>query len=90
MTPNGPAQQAGLQGPRIEKKTQRQGPFTSTYQTVNWAAADMIVAIDGRPIKTADDYLTAIEAKQPGQQVVITVVRAGQQLDVPLTLGSGG
>jgi S1-C subfamily serine protease len=90
MVPNGPAQQAGLQGPRIEKKEQRQGPFTTVHQSVNWAAADMIVAVDGKPVKTADDFLTAVEAKLPGQQVVITVIRAGQQVDVPLTLGSGG
>jgi S1-C subfamily serine protease len=90
MVPNGPAQQAGLQGPRIEKKEQRQGPFVSITQTVNWATADMIVAVDGRPVKTAEDFLNAVEAKQPSQQVVITVIRAGQQVDVPLTLGSGG
>jgi S1-C subfamily serine protease len=90
MTPAGPAQRAGLQGPRVEEKEQRQGPFVTKYRNVNWAAADMIVAVDGRPIKTAEDFLSAVEAKQPGQQVVITVVRAGQQLDVPLTLGSGG
>jgi S1-C subfamily serine protease len=90
MAPNGPAQRAGLQGPRIEKKQQRQGPFVTEHQTVNWAAADMIVAVDGQPIKTAEDFLNAVEAKQPGQQVVITVMRAGQKIDVPLTLGSGG
>jgi S1-C subfamily serine protease len=90
MVPNGPAQQAGLQGPRIEKKQQRQGPFVSVYQTVNWAAADLIVAVDGHPIKTADDFLTAVETKQPGQQVVITVMRGNQRIDVPLTLSSGG
>jgi S1-C subfamily serine protease len=90
MTPGGPAQHAGLQGPRIEEREQRQGPFVSRYRTANWAAADLIVAVDGRPIKTAEDFLNVVEAKQPGQQVVITVIRAGQQLDVPLTLGSGG
>jgi S1-C subfamily serine protease len=90
MVPNGPAQRAGLQGPRIEKKEQRQGPFVSVHQSVNWAAADMIVAVDGKPVKSADDFLTAVEAKQPGQQVTITVIRGGQQVDVPLILGSGG
>lgn len=89
MVPNGPAHRAGLQGPRIEKREQRNGPFVSTYQTVNWAAADMIVAVDGTTIKNADDFLNAIESKQPGQQAVITVIRAGQRLDVPVTLGTG-
>jgi S1-C subfamily serine protease len=90
MQPGGPAQRAGLRGPRIEEKQQRQGPFVVKYRQPNWAAADMIVAVDGQPIKTAEDFLNAVETKQPGQQIVLTVLRAGQQLDVPLTLGSGG
>jgi S1-C subfamily serine protease len=90
MIPNGPAQRAGLQGPRVEEREQRQGPFVTKVRNVNWAAADMIVAIDGQPIKTAEDFLNAVESKQSGQRIVITVVRGGQRLDVPLTLGSGG
>ena len=66
LVPGGPAERAGLQGPRIEREQRRQGPFVYEYQTVDRAAADMIVAVDGRPIKTADDFLDAIEAKQPG------------------------
>jgi S1-C subfamily serine protease len=90
MTPKGPAQQAGLQGPRIEEKQQRQGPFVVKHQAPNWNFADMIVAVDGKPIKTPDDFNTIVDAKQPGQQVIITVIRGGQQVDVPLTLGLGG
>jgi S1-C subfamily serine protease len=90
MAPGGPAQRAGLQGPRLEEKEQRQGPFVTKYRTVNWAAADMIVAVDGQPVKTGEDFLNIVEAKQPGQQVIITVIRGGRQLDVPLTLGTGG
>ncbi len=82
----GPAELAGLQGPRVEKHEKRQGPFVTTYQTLNVAAADMIVGVDGRPIKTADDFLDAVESKQPGDQVVLTVVRGGQQRQVPLRL----
>jgi len=79
----GPAERAGLQGPKIEK---RPGPFGSDRLTINLAAADMIVAVDGQPIKTADDFLNAVEAKQIGDQVVITVIRAGQQKQIPLRL----
>ena len=46
----------------------------------------MIVAVDGQPIKTADDFLNAIEAKQPGEQIVFTVVRGGQQRQLPVQL----
>ncbi len=86
LVPGGPAELAGLQGPRIKKEQKRQGPFTYEYQTVDRAAADLIVAVDGRPIKTADDFLDAIEVKQPGDVVTITVIRGGQQRQVPLRL----
>jgi S1-C subfamily serine protease len=88
LVPGGPAEHAGLQGPRIKKEQRRQGPFTYEYQSVDRAAADLIVAVDGRPIKTADDFLDAIEVKQPGEVVTVTVVRAGQQRQVPLRLGA--
>ena len=49
----------------------------------------MIVAVDGQPTKTADDFLTQIETKQADSQVVITVIRAGHQVNVPMVLGAG-
>ncbi len=86
LVPGGPAERAGLLGPRIKKEQKRQGPFVYETTSVDRAAADRIVAVDGRPIKTADDFLEAIEAKQPGDQVVVTVIRAGQQKQIPLRL----
>jgi len=86
LVPGGAAERAGLHGPRIKKEQKRQGPFVYEYQTIDRAAADRIVAVDGRPIKTADDFLDAIEVKQPGDQVLITVVRAGRQVQIPLRL----
>jgi len=43
LVPNGPAQRAGLQGPKIEKKQKKQGLFITEYNTVNLAAADMVL-----------------------------------------------
>ena len=82
LVPGGPAQKAGLQGPQI--KQQRQGLLV--IQTNNYAAADLIIAVDGKPIRTGDDFLDAIESKRPGDQVVLTVIRAGKQIQVPLSL----
>jgi len=86
LIPGGPAERAGLQGPRIVKEQKRQGPFVYERTTVDRAAADMIVAVDGQPIKNADDFLNAVESKQPGEQVVVTVVRAGSPKQIPLRL----
>lgn len=86
LVPGGPAERAGLLGPRIKKEQKRQGPFVYESQTIDRAAADMIVAVDGQPTKTADAFLSIIESKQPGEQVIITVIRGGQPKQVPLKL----
>jgi S1-C subfamily serine protease len=86
LAPNGAAERAGLQGLRVKIEQRRQGPFTYPYRTIDRSAADLIVAVDGRPIKTADDFLDAVETKQPGEVAVLTVIRAGQQRQVPLRL----
>jgi S1-C subfamily serine protease len=86
LVPGGPAERAGLQGPRIITEEKRQGPFVYKRQSVDRAAADTIVAVDGRPIKTADEFLDIIEAKQPGDVATVTVIRAGQQKQIPLRL----
>lgn len=88
LAPGGPAEKAGLRGPRVVTQRKRQGPFVYEYQTVDKSAADLVVAIDGKPIKTADEFLTQIESKQPGNQVVITVVRSGRHIDVPVVLSA--
>ena len=85
IAPGGPAERAGLRGPRVVRK--RQGPFV--YDAVDRSAADLIVAVDGKPAKTADDFLDAIESKRAGEQVMISVVRGGQERQVPLVLDAG-
>jgi len=65
----------------------REGPFIYERQYIDRSAADLIVAVDGKPVKTADEFLTAIESKRPGDTVVVTVIREGKRLDVPLQLG---
>ncbi len=89
LAPGGAAERAGLQGPRIVKQKKRQGPFVYEVQTVDRSAADLITAVDGQPVRTGDDFLTAIEAKSPGDTVVLTVIRDGQPRQVPLRLDAG-
>jgi S1-C subfamily serine protease len=88
MTPGGPAEQAGLRGFRVVKQRRRQGPFTYETQSIDRNAADLIVAVDHQPITTANDFLSLVEAKRPGDEVLITVIREGREVDVRVRLAS--
>ena len=47
---------------------------------------DVIIAIDGHPIGSMDDLGAMLQAFNPGDQVTMTVLRGGQQLDLSVTL----
>ena len=48
---------------------------------------DLIIAMDGKPIKNFDELITyLINHKAPGDTVTLTVLRDGKQLDLPLLL----
>jgi len=89
LSPGGPAERAGLRGPRIVRKRKRQGPFVYEYQAVDRAAADLITGVDGHQIENADDFLNLIESKQPGERVTLNIVRDGRKVDVPVQLEAG-
>lgn len=86
LTPEGPAERAGLRGFKIVRERRRQGPFVMDFERVDRSGADLIVAVAGQPVRTADDFLSAVESKNPGDQVLISVRREGHQLDVPVVL----
>jgi S1-C subfamily serine protease len=89
MAPGGPAEQAGLRGFRVVRQRRRQGPLTYETRTVDRDSADLIVAVDGEKISTPEDFLSLIESKEPGAEVVITVVREGREMNVPVRLSAG-
>ena len=68
------------------RESRRQGPFVAEFERVDRSNADLIVGVDNAAIDTVDDFLTAIESKNPGDRVLIGVERQGHHLDVPLTL----
>ncbi len=70
---DGPAAGAGLVGARI----------TRSRQIV---LGDVIVAVDGRPVRSEDDLRDAFEVAGPGATVTLTVVRNGARRDVRVRL----
>ncbi len=76
---DGPAEKAGLRP--IQARRTRYGTVVVPE------SADLIVSIDGKPVKTYEDLLTEVEARAPGDSVVLKVIRNGKAVDVPVKLG---
>jgi S1-C subfamily serine protease len=74
VDPEGPAARAGL------RPTRRDGAG-------NVRLGDVIVAIDDEAVESTEDFFAALEARAPGQDVTLTVVRDGAPTSMPLTLG---
>ena len=73
----GPADQAGIKA----------GTTPTNIQGL-LGGGDLIVAIDGREVRTFDELLAyLITNKGPGDTVVLTVLRANEKMDVSITLG---
>ena len=73
----GPADKAGIKA-----------GTTSTSIPQLLGGGDLIVAIDGREVRTFDELLAyLITNKSPGDTVVLTVVRGTEKVDVSITLG---
>ena len=53
-------------------------------------AGDVIVELDGKPIKDLYSYSDALYAHKPGDEVAIVVLRDGQRLTRRVTLGKRG
>ena len=78
VTPDSPAAKAGLRG--SSNQAQFQGQAVP-------AGGDVITAIDGQPVRKADDLITYLTRQTSvGQTVQLTILRDGRQQTVPVTL----
>ena len=81
---NGPAEQAGIQGPKLIIR--RSGAVE--YRAIDRSQADLIVSIDEKNISSLDELLEYIESKKPSDVVKVRVVRPNKKvLDVSVKLG---
>ncbi len=79
VTPGTAAAQAGLQGGNHEVEVMG--------TTVN-AGGDIIVAIDGYKLRDFDDLIAyLVRETGVGQEVTLTVIRDGEELEIPVMLG---
>ncbi len=76
VTPGGPAAHAGLVG------------AGSCNRLGVQPGGDLIIAINGAPINTFSDLLSyLIEETKVGDEILLTVLRDGKEIDVPVTIG---
>jgi S1-C subfamily serine protease len=78
VTQGGPADRAGLRGGRDEARFQDR-----TYA----AGGDVIVAIDGRPVREENDVATALTRFSPGDEVSLQVMRGDRRQTLRVKLG---
>jgi S1-C subfamily serine protease len=50
------------------------------------AGGDLITAVDGEAVSGMDDVIAAVDAKQPGDEVELTLVRGGEERTVSVEL----
>jgi S1-C subfamily serine protease len=74
VDPGGPAARAGLRPTRRDLRG-------------NIRLGDVIVGIDDEELESTEDFFAALEEREPGDEVTLTVVRDGEPTQVPLTLG---
>jgi putative serine protease PepD len=51
-------------------------------------AGDVITAVDGTPVASADDLTAKVSAHQPGDKVTLTITRNGSSQKLDVTLGT--
>jgi S1-C subfamily serine protease len=47
---------------------------------------DVLIAIQGTPMRTHQDYAAKVKTLRPGQRVKVTIVREGQTKELTLTV----
>jgi S1-C subfamily serine protease len=74
VDPDGPAARAGLEPTRRDIAG-------------NIRLGDVILAIDDDATGTIEDFFAALEEREPGEEVTLTVLRDGERMTLPITLG---
>jgi 2-alkenal reductase len=77
VTPDSPADRAGLRG----------GTAPTEFLNI-FSGGDLIIAIDGHPVRTFSDLLSyLIQEKSPGDTIIFTILRDDQEIEIDLILG---
>ncbi|MDP6447759.1 MAG: trypsin-like peptidase domain-containing protein, partial [Pirellulaceae bacterium] len=86
VTLGGPADRAGIQGFELVTETLRRGGSLYQVRRIDRESADLIVAVEGKDVKTLDDFLSQVESRQPGDRLRLTIRRDGKEQQVVVAL----
>ena len=76
IDPGSPAEKAGL----------RAGAPGRASANPNMPLGDVIVAVDGQPVKSMPDLWHAIQKHKIGEKITLKVIRDGREIEIPVTL----
>jgi hypothetical protein len=79
VTPGGPADKAGLRGGSSSEQRFQASSFLR--------GGDVVVGVDGRPVRDANDLGDLVAAKAPGDKVSVELYRGGAKKTIEVTLG---
>ncbi len=86
LVPGGAAERAGLRGPQVIRRQRRQGIFVYEYTVIDRMAADLIVGVNGQPTLTVEDFLNAVESHNPGDKIIVNIIRQEKEMAIPVIL----
>lgn len=84
----GAADLAGLRGGKLVVTIREQNGFR--YQSRQVVRPDegfdLITGVNDQPVKTGEDFITAVEEHEPGETLTLNVLRNGKEIRLPLVL----
>jgi S1-C subfamily serine protease len=81
VVPGGPADRAGLRGGSQK---------AYLGNTLIYVGGDLIVAIDGESVASAQDVSEIMDGHRSGEKVTVTIFRGQKRMDIPVVLGTEG
>jgi S1-C subfamily serine protease len=86
---NGPADKAGLRGWKLAHVVFRQqGTLYESVQRIPpKEGSDLIIGVNGQPVRSGEDFIALIEEHKPGEKVILNIRREGKTRELPVVLG---
>jgi S1-C subfamily serine protease len=88
LVQGGPAEEAGLRPIRIIREQRRRGIYVYERDRYDIEHADIITAIDGEPVRSASEFVDAIESRKPGETISLSIIRDSRPRTIEVTLGA--